>query len=102
MTCRTASASRTTSCPSTWAVPAEGARNVARMRSVVVLPAPLEPMNPKRSPRMMERSSELSAVIAPKVRVRPLVCTAGMGGAVSLVMGLKDRDEDDDEDENDH
>src|ERR1700722_8812776 len=83
MTWRTASASETTSWPSTRAVPDEGARNVARMRNVVVFPAPLEPMNPNKSPRFTVRSSELSAVIAPYERVRPMVCIAGNGGADS-------------------
>src|SRR4051794_31922614 len=85
MTWRTASASRTTSWPNTFAVPDEGARKVARIRRVVVLPAPLDPMKPKRSPRRMERSRELSAVMAPKARVRPMVWTAGIGG-VSFVI----------------
>ena len=38
-------------------MPADGARKVARMRSVVVLPAPFEPMKPNRSPLLTVRSS---------------------------------------------
>ncbi len=81
MTCRTASASRTTSWPRIFAVPEEGARKVARMRRVVVLPAPLEPMKPNKSPWLTVKSRQLSAVMLPKTRVRPTVATAGMGGA---------------------
>src|SRR5271157_6481982 len=81
MTWRTASASRTISWPRILAEPAEGARKVARMRRVVVLPAPLEPMKPKRSPGWIDRVNELSAVIGPNTRVKLIVSTAGMGGA---------------------
>src|SRR5688572_1195350 len=68
------------------ACPAVGVRNVARIRSVVVLPAPLEPMNPNRSPLYTVRSSELSATIWPYVRVRPIVWTAACGGAGVLML----------------
>ena len=47
------------------AVPAEGERNVARIRRVVVLPAPLEPMKPNRSPELTARLREFSAVMEP-------------------------------------
>ena len=47
------------------AVPVEGERKVERIRSVVVLPAPFEPMKPKRSPWFTVRSSWFSAVRLP-------------------------------------
>ena len=62
---RTWSDSVTTLCPITRAVPVEGDRKVDRMRSVVVLPAPFEPMNPNRSPLFTVRSRALSAVSLP-------------------------------------
>ena len=43
---RTASASSTTSWPSTRALPASGRNSVARMRIVVVFPAPFGPSTP--------------------------------------------------------
>src|SRR5437667_7393278 len=58
---RTAIGSTPMSCPSTSAVPAEGVRTVARIRSVVVLPAPLGPRNPKTSPFGTSKSTPLSA-----------------------------------------
>src|SRR5438552_6483519 len=85
MTWRTASALRTTSWPRILAVPAEGARKVARMRSVVVLPAPFEPIKPNKSPLLTVRSSPDNAAIVPYIRVRPNVCTAGIGGAESVI-----------------
>ena len=50
MRLRTSAAWRATSKPATRAVPAVGDSSVARMRSVVVLPAPLGPRKPKISP----------------------------------------------------
>jgi hypothetical protein len=55
----------TTSWPKTEAEPPEGTRKVARMRRVVVLPAPLEPMNPKRSPWLTVRLSPPRATSEP-------------------------------------
>src|SRR5690349_3180524 len=81
ITCRTASALRTTSWPRICAVPADGARNVERIRKVVVFPAPLEPMNPNRSPLFTIKSSPDRAAILPYIRVKPKVWTAGIGGA---------------------
>ena len=54
-------------------MPAEGAKNVARMRNVVVLPAPLEPMKPNRSPLLTVKSRPESAAMAPYMRVNPCV-----------------------------
>ena len=47
---RAAAGSAVTSMPSTVTRPAVGTRLVARMRSVVVLPAPLGPSRPKMRP----------------------------------------------------
>ncbi len=47
---RTVSASRTTSWPSTAACPLSGARMVERIRTTVVLPAPLGPSSPSTVP----------------------------------------------------
>src|SRR5437867_7921478 len=58
---RTAIGSLRMSCPSTSAVPSEGVRTVARIRRVVVLPAPLGPRNPKTSPLGTSKSTPLSA-----------------------------------------
>ena len=50
MVCRTRSASRTTSKPLIRAVPASGVSRVERMRTAVVLPAPLGPSTPSTVP----------------------------------------------------
>ena len=81
MTCRTASESITTSCPRTLAVPADGLRNVDRIRNVVVLPAPLDPIKPNKSPLFTVISSPCSAARLPYIRVKPSVSTAIIGGA---------------------
>src|SRR5437773_4740983 len=65
------------------------------MRRVVVLPAPFEPMKPKRSPRFTERFNALSATIEPYTRVRAKVCTAGTlpvsGGGLDMAeLGSQD------------
>ena len=73
---RTAAASRTTSWPSTRAVPPSGRSSVARMRIVVVLPAPFGPRTPKRLPRGMARFTPSTARVAPKVLTSPSVSTA--------------------------
>ena len=52
---------------------------MAKMRSVVVLPAPFEPMNPNKSPLLTVKSRPESAAMLPYIRVKPNVCTAGMG-----------------------
>ena len=58
---RTASASRATSWPSTRADPASGASRVARIRTVVVLPAPFGPSSPYTVPGGTARSRPSSA-----------------------------------------
>ena len=49
----------------TRAVPFEGERNDDKMRRVVVLPAPLDPIKPNKSPLLIVRSRELRAVKLP-------------------------------------
>ena len=56
---RTSAACRTTSLPATYAVPASGLSSVDRMRTVVVLPAPLGPSRASTSP---SRDVEVDAV----------------------------------------
>ena len=68
---RTASASRTMSCPSTRALPPSGASSVASMRIVVVLPAPFGPSTPYTEPRRTARSTPSTARTSPKVLTRP-------------------------------
>src|SRR4051794_1424882 len=68
---RTAAASRTTSWPRTNARPPSGMSRVARMRTAVVLPAPLWPSSPRASPGATSRSMPASAGVLPKLWVRP-------------------------------
>ena len=63
---RTRSASRTTSKPLIRAVPASGVSSVERMRTAVVLPAPLGPSTPSTVPRGTARSTPCSAFVCPK------------------------------------
>ena len=58
---RTAAASRTTLWPSTTARPPSGRSNVVKMRTAVVLPAPLGPSTPSTVPRGTDRSIPRSA-----------------------------------------
>src|SRR5438093_12496435 len=62
------------------------------MRRVVVLPAPLEPMKPNKSPLFTVRSSPYNAAMLPNMRVKPNVCTAGKGGAFIILSFNRDRD----------
>src|SRR5437763_417526 len=65
------------SAPATVALPPLGGRRVASILSVVVLPAPLGPRNPKISPALTVRSTPFTASTVClrdlKVRVRPRV-----------------------------
>src|SRR4051794_21155369 len=63
---RTLAGSRATSWPLTTAVPASAWISVARMRTAVVLPAPLGPRTPSTLPRRAARSTPSSAWVAPK------------------------------------
>src|SRR6266513_3932907 len=69
--------------PATRAVPPLGGRSVASMRSVVVLPAPLGPRNPKISPRITFRSTPTTASTVRlrvlKMRRRPRVSITASG-----------------------
>src|SRR5437762_1245778 len=56
--------SRTTSRPSTVAVPASGVSSVTRIRNSVVLPAPSGPMKPKSSPGRTSNETPSSATCA--------------------------------------
>src|SRR3954468_11229688 len=81
---RSCAASRTTSRPATRAVPASGERSVERMRTVVVLPAPLGPSTPRTVPGAASSSTPSSARTSPNDLTRPLTSIAGgrecMGG----------------------
>ena len=65
MLARTASGSRVTSRPSTRAVPPSGGMIVVRMRTAVVLPAPLGPRSPKAVPASTARSMPSRATTLP-------------------------------------
>ena len=59
---RTSIGSAVTGMPVTNASPDEGARRVARIFIVVVLPAPFGPTSPKISPLPMTRSMPATAI----------------------------------------
>src|SRR6266480_4294339 len=59
--------------PHTVASPQVGLRSVARLRMVVVLPAPLGPMKPYTSPRSSFSVRRLSAYNSPYIFVRSRV-----------------------------
>ena len=69
---RTSAADFSTSWPPILAVPPVGRSRVVSIRTVVDLPAPLGPRNPKTSPRVTARSIPSTATTSPKVRSRPL------------------------------
>ena len=73
---RTACGSRTTSRPATSARPVVGESSVVRIRTAVVLPAPLWPSRPSTVPGSTARSRPLRASVAPKRRPRSSVRTA--------------------------
>src|SRR3954462_793284 len=54
--------------PSTYASPAVGRSSVARIRMLVVLPAPLGPMKPNTCPRPTSNDTSCTARVAPKKR----------------------------------
>ena len=68
---RTRSASLTTSKPPMRAWPASGTSRVDRMRTAVVLPAPLGPSTPRTVPRATARSTPWRAFVSPKCLTRP-------------------------------
>src|SRR2546425_732324 len=57
--------------PATRAVPASGGSSVVRMRTAVVLPAPLGPSRPRMLPWGTARSSPSSAVTSPNRLTSP-------------------------------
>src|SRR2546427_2677279 len=77
MTRRTRSVSFSTQRPSMSTCPAAGSRRVARMRRVVVFPAPLGPMNPKISPSSTSNERSDTAVVSAKFLVKPFTWTMG-------------------------
>src|SRR5215207_881753 len=80
--CRTAPACATTSKPATRARPASGASSVARIRTVVVLPAPFGPSSASTLPVASSRSTPSSARTAPKRLVSPSATIAGRPSAL--------------------
>jgi hypothetical protein len=68
---RTASPSITTSWPKTRAVPESGRSRVARIRIVVVFPAPLGPRTPYISQRLTPRCPGRSRCAAGRTTSRP-------------------------------
>ena len=62
--------------PATEADPDVGAISVPRIRTVVVLPAPFGPRNPKTSPRATVKDTSRTAVRVPKTLVRWLTSIA--------------------------
>src|SRR5262249_9785399 len=73
---RTSMARPRTLSPNTLAVPWSGWSRVARMRMVVVLPAPFGPSSPKTSPAPTSNPTPSSAWTGPKRWRRPAHCTA--------------------------
>jgi hypothetical protein len=80
---------RTTSRPSTVAVPLSGRSSVVSTRTAVVLPAPLGPSSPSTVPRGTARSIPASASTAPYRFMTPSTTTArSVGPAVRVVPAL--------------
>src|SRR5579864_3168749 len=71
MRSRTRRASRTTSKPATFAVPAVGSSVVVSTRCVVVFPAPFGPSRPKSSPGRTSNDTSFTAARSPNRRVSP-------------------------------
>ena len=70
---RTSRRSLSTEWPATHASPAVGRKSVARMRIVVVFPAPFGPTKPKTAPSSTVRASSSTAVNLPYCLVSPRV-----------------------------
>src|SRR3954462_1672233 len=86
---RSAGASETTSRPAARALPASGSSSVARMRTVVVLPAPLGPSTPSTVPGATASSTPSSARVGPKDFTSPFTRMAGASPA--SVYGMSGR-----------
>src|SRR3954452_14620923 len=89
MRARSAGASETTSRPATRALPASGSSSVARMRTGVVLPAPLGPSTPSTVPGATASSTPSSARVGPKDFTSPFTRMAGASPA--SVYGMSGR-----------
>ena len=76
MRLRSSAASRSTSRPATRALPPSGRSSVVRMRTAVVLPAPLGPSRPSTVPVGARRSIPSRAHTSPKDLRSPLVSIA--------------------------
>src|SRR5580693_1674708 len=78
--------------PATTADPDVGAIRVPRIRTVVVLPAPLGPKKPNTSPRATRNDTSATAVREPKTLVRWLtsIAAAGPRAASGGRVGLED------------
>jgi hypothetical protein len=76
MSCRTWCASCSTSQPQTLAWPPSGRISVARIRTAVVLPAPLGPKRPSTRPCLATRSTPSSAVVLPNRLTSPAASIA--------------------------
>src|SRR6516225_5955511 len=76
MSCRTWCASCSTSYPQTLAWPPSGRISVARIRTAVVLPAPLGPRRPRTRPCLATRSTPASAVVLPNRLTSPVASIA--------------------------
>ena len=63
--------------PNSSAVPSVGGSRPVSIFIVVVLPQPLEPRNPKISPRSMRKLTWSTAVKSPNFWVRPCASIAG-------------------------
>src|SRR5580693_2133750 len=74
---RTVAASLTTSWPSTSARPPSGGSSVVKIRTAVVLPAPLGPSTPSTVPCGTDRSMPRSACTSPNDLVKPSTMIAG-------------------------
>ena len=68
------------SCPAILTVPASGSSSVARIRSNVVLPAPLGPTSPVTSPCRAVESTPRSASTGPKLLLMPSATTPSADG----------------------
>ena len=82
---RTRAASLVTSKPATVALPASGRSSVARIRMVVVLPAPFGPSSATTSPAPTVRSTSSSTTTRlsplPNDLPNPVASTTGFGAA---------------------
>jgi hypothetical protein len=78
-----------TGMPATMAEPAVGEISVARIRTVVVLPAPFGPRNPNTSPLATRNETSDTAVRPPKTLVRWLTSMAAGLLTAGMPAGLR-------------